>query len=109
MGCNCKQKKKSEPVIINEDRSVQLTEPHKPNCTREELDRVFSFINSRSQTLEEKKWVINYHNTHFPEQLSLNCADCWVRLRQRMEHLNKQLYTYEQYEKTRRETTENIA
>ena len=105
MGCNCKQKRNVETVIVNEDKSVRLTEPTKPNCTKEEIQRVFSYINSRNQTLEEKRWVINFHNRMFPEQLSINCGDCWVRLQQRMEHINREMNTYEEWEKSNRETS----
>lgn len=109
MGCNCKQKAKPQTVVVNKSDGTIQFQPDEPNYTREELQRVFDFIFSRNQTKEEKSWVINFHNKHFPEQLTPNCAECWVRLKDRMEHLNKKLTHYEQWKETRGETTENIA
>jgi hypothetical protein len=110
MGCGCKQKQKVEPrpqVIQNDDGSVTINNPTKPNYTREEINRCMDYFISRNQTLTEKKWVVNFHNSQFPEQLSINCAECWIRLKNRIEHLDRKLKTYEDWEKSNRETEEN--
>ena len=97
MGCGCKQKNNDKKTIVvnNSDGSVQLKEPVEPNFTREEITRVFNYFLSTNQSLEEKKWVVDFHNKHFPEQLPLNCAECWIRLKNRMEHLKRQIDSYE--------------
>lgn len=110
MGCNCKQKNKeqSQPVIVNQaDGSVQLKEPIKPNFSESEKLRVERFFSHNSHLLDEKKWIINFHNQHFPEQLVINCMDCWIRVKQRMDHLLKQYEQYEQWQKTKGETEKN--
>jgi hypothetical protein len=108
MGCNCKQKNKeqSQPVIVNKaDGSVQLKEPPKPEYSKEEIMRVQEFFIRNSHVLTEKKWVINFHNKHFPEQLTINCIDCWIRVKNRMDHLIKRFEQYEQWQKTSGETS----
>jgi hypothetical protein len=107
MGCGCKQKPASSKTIVvnNADGSIQLTEVVKPEYTREEITRVFDYFISTNQTTDERKWVVDFHNKHFPEQLVPNCGECWIRLKQRMEHLERKLRTYEDWEKSNGETT----
>ncbi len=101
MGCNCKQKQHSRPVIIQEGNVNVLSQPSKPNYTRNEINRAINYVRGVTNSPEERKWTLNFHNSQFSEQLIPSCASCWERVKTRMEHLNQKLTEYEQYESSR--------
>ena len=102
MGCNCKQKQHSRPVIIQEGNVNVISQPSKPNYTRTEINRAINYVRGVNNSPEERKWTVNFHNAHFSEQLIPSCASCWERVKTRMEHLNQKLTEYEQYESSRK-------
>ena len=70
MGCNCKQKQQhSRPQIIQEGNVNVISEPAKPPFTREEINRALNYVRGVTNSPEERKWTINFHNSHFSEQL----------------------------------------
>ena len=103
MGCNCKQKQQtySKPQIIREGDVMEIREPAKPDYTRAEINRAIDYVRGISNSAEERKFTINFHNKHFSEQLVPSCSTCWERVKTRMEHLNQKLSFYEQYEASR--------
>lgn len=107
MGCNCKNKQtQSKPQIIREGQVNVISEPKEPPYTREEINRALNYVRGVTNSPDERKWTINFHNSHFSEQLIPSCSTCWERVKSRMEHFNQTLTFYEEY-KSRRETQNN--
>ena len=106
MGCNCKQKQHARPQIIREGEINVISEPTKPPYTREEINRAINYVRGITNSPEERKWTINFHNSHFSEQLIPSCSSCWERVKSRMEHFNEKLRFYEEFE-SRRQTENN--
>jgi hypothetical protein len=105
MGCNCKSKQvQSKPQIIREGDITVISQPSKPNYSREEINRAINYVRGVTNAPEERRWTVNFHNSHFSEQLIPSCASCWERVKSRMEHLNQKLTEYEQYESSRQTT-----
>lgn len=101
MGCGCKQKPATNKPIINKENNINVISNFGLNFTREELTRVSDYFIARTKTAEEKNWVIDFHNKHFPEQFPHNYSgDGWIRLKKRIEHLSRQLDEYENSKKT---------
>lgn len=101
MGCNCKQKQHSRPQIIQEGTVNVISEPAKPPYSREEINRAINYVRGISNSSQERKWTIDFHNSHFSEQLIPTCSTCWERVKTRMEHFNQKLTFYEEYESRR--------
>ena len=104
MGCNCKQKQSSRPVIIQEGNVNVISQPSKPNYTREEINRAINYVRGITNSAEERKWTMNFHNQHFSDKQIPTCSSCWERVKTRMEHLEQKLSFYEQYESSRKTT-----
>lgn len=96
MGCNCKsgQQQQRPKVIID---NGEIKNPSKPNYSREEIQRAINYIRGITNSPQERKWVIQFHNQHFSEQLIPSCSTCWERVNTRIEHLNQKLTFYEEY------------
>jgi hypothetical protein len=99
MGCNCKSgQSQSKPQIIREGNVNVISQPSKPNYTRDEINRAINYVRGVSNSPTDRKWTMDFHNSHFSEKLIPNCSTCWERVKTRMEHLNQKLTEYEQYE-----------
>lgn len=102
MGCGCKQpvNQAPKPKVINVNGVNEINDPIPPPYTREDIKRCDAYFISRNKTLEEKNWVINFHNQNFAEQFPGNYSgDGWVRLKQRIQHLSNVLTGYEERNK----------
>jgi hypothetical protein len=102
MGCNCKQpvNQAPKPKVVNVNGVNEINDPIPPPYTRESIERCDAYFISRDKTLEEKNWVINFHNQNFAEQFPQNYnGDGWVRLKQRIQHLSNVLTGYEERNK----------
>lgn len=98
MGCGCKQpvNQAPKPTVINVNGVNEINDPIPPPYTREDIERCNAYFISRDKTLEEKNWVINFHNQNFAEQFPGNYnGDGWPRLKQRIQHLANVLTGYE--------------
>lgn len=105
MGCNCKsnQQVQRKPQIITVNDVTEIVEPAKPPYTREELNRALNYVRGITNSPDERKYTIQFHNQHFSEQLVPSCSTCWERVKSRMEHFNQKLTFYEEFE-SRRQT-----
>jgi hypothetical protein len=102
MGCNCKsQQVQSRPQIIREGTVNIVSQPSKPNYTREQIDRALNYVREITNSPMERKWTMDFHNSQFSDHQVPNCVNCWERVKTRMEHLNEKLTEYEQYESSR--------
>lgn len=101
MGCGCKQNTITNKPVIKKENNINVVAAFAPNYTREEITRVKDFLIARNKTNEEENWVIDFHNKHFQEQLPHGYkGDGWLRLRNRIAHLDQQLIAYENSQKT---------
>ena len=93
MGCGCKQQPVPKQSLYVEHVNVD-----KPPYSKEDLNRCYDFFSSVIKTDTEKQFVINFHNHHFPEQFNMSVqvdGESWLRLRNRINHLNQQYHTYQ--------------
>jgi hypothetical protein len=96
MGCGCKQKTNTPKPVIQKQGAINVVISIPLPYTREELQRCNDYFISRSKTADETIWVIDFHNSHFGEQLPHNYqGDGWIRLKNRIQHLNNMLNEYE--------------
>ena len=102
MGCGCKQPVNNipKPTVVRVNKVNEINEPIPPPYTREAIDRCFQFFISRDKPIQEKNWVIDFHNNNFDEQFPHNYnGDGWVRMKQRIQLLSNVLTGYEERNK----------
>lgn len=105
MPCGCKQKpEQPKPQVVNLNGVTEIMDPQKPPYSREEVNRALNYVNGITNSPEERKWTINFHNEHSQEKLVPTCSTCWDRVKARVDNMNQKLTFYEEYE-SRRETT----
>ena len=104
--CNCKKNNKPAPTPI-QPKSITVSgtkvigEPIEPPYTREEINRVHQYFTSRQQTQEERMWVVDFHNKHFPEKFGYNIqGESLLRMKRRLDHLSTTLTNYEREEQS---------